>query len=395
MRFLIALVVLAPLAADPVGAQRERESRAPRVCEECSQDSALRVMQRQRIRNRDQLERVTRLARELSGVRHALDDSRDLSSADRQRLEWRARRLESQLASLGMRLGFEASDQVLRDMGPAMADAKRALAKAMAEVGVVAHALTPEGMQFPGWIGITLDAPCSVEARDGDVFWRFLEQPKIVSVDPSSPAERAGLRQGDVLLAYDGQDVRREIAMKRLLRPGRTVRVRVRSQRDNEVRDVPVTVAPVRELARRDWGPRAVVVRTPKPPRSPRAPDEPWTVVAPDPASPAVIAVPAPTPAPFVAIHRVNGLAGAQVETISPSLGEAIGVERGVLVISVARGVPADEAGLIDGDVIVRADGQDVHSVHELRRVVAEKHRRAVKLDVARKGKVRRVTLRW
>ena len=394
MRFLVALVVLAPLAADPAGAQSERESRPRRACEECSQDSVLRVMQRQRIRNRDQLERVNRLARELDGVRHALDDGRDLSRTDRQRLELRARRLESQLASLGMRIGFEASDQVLRDMGPAMAEAKRAIANAMGEVSVAARAMTPEGMQFPGWIGITLDAPCTVEARDGEVFWRFLEQPRIVSVDPSSPAERAGIRQGDVLLAYDGQDVRREIAMKRLLRPGRTVRVRVRAQRDNEVRDLPVTVAPVRELARRDWGPRAVVVRPVKP-RSPQAPDEPWTVIKPDPVSPPVIAVPAPTPAPFVAIHRVNGLAGAQVETISPSLGEAIGVERGILVISVARGVLADEAGLIDGDVILRADGHDVHSVHELRRVVAEKHGRAVKLDVARKGKVRQVTLRW
>jgi hypothetical protein len=36
-----------------------------------------------------------------------------------------------------------------------------------------------------------------------------------------------------------------------------------------------------------------------------------------------------------------------------------------------------------------------VRSVYELRRLVAGNDGRAVKLDVARKGKVRRVMLRW
>jgi serine protease Do len=84
------------------------------------------------------------------------------------------------------------------------------------------------------------------------------------------------------------------------------------------------------------------------------------------------------------------------METITPGLGETIGVERGVLVISVPRGVPAQESGLVDGDVILKADGRDVRSVLELRRLVAAGNDgRAVKLDVARKGKVRQVTLRW
>jgi serine protease Do len=83
------------------------------------------------------------------------------------------------------------------------------------------------------------------------------------------------------------------------------------------------------------------------------------------------------------------------METISPGLGEAIGVERGVLVLSVIPGVPAHESGLVDGDVILRANGRDVRSVHELRRLVAGNDRRAVTLDVARKGKVRQVTLHW
>jgi S1-C subfamily serine protease len=64
-------------------------------------------------------------------------------------------------------------------------------------------------------------------------------------------------------------------------------------------------------------------------------------------------------------------------------------------VPSVPPCVPAHEAGLVDGDVIVRADGRAVHSVHELSRVLASAGGRAVRLDVSRKGTVRQVTLRW
>ena len=277
-----------------------------------------------------------------------------------------------------------------------MIEAQRAMAAAMAEAGAGAvEAMTAERVRFPGWIGITLDAPCTVEARGGDVYWRFLSQPEIVSVDPSSPAERAGIRQGDVLLAYDGQDVRREIAMNRLLRPGRTVRVRVRVRRDKEVRDVPVTVAPMREVAwRREWAPR-VAVTPPTRVRTPRSASAPWAVIAPEPGHPAAVTRPAPAPAPVISIARFSGVAGAHVETITPGLGETIGVERGILVISVPPGVPAAESGLVDGDVILKADGREVRTVLELRRLVAGSDGRAVKLDVARKGKVRLVMLRW
>jgi membrane-associated protease RseP (regulator of RpoE activity) len=395
MRHLVALVVLASLACDSVGAQSgagDSRSRA-RTCEECSRDSMVRVMHKYRMQHRDDAERLTRLARELSLVRSALDNDREMSALRRQRLQLRAGRLESELASVGASLGLAAAGRALEGIRPAMVEARRAMA-AMAEAGVAAGGMTPEGIRFPGWIGITLDAPCTVHARGDNVYWRFFDHPKIVSVDPSSPAERAGIRQGDVLLAYDGQDVRREIAMNRLLQPGRMVRVRVRVERDNEVRDVPVKVAAVRDLARRAWAPGAITVR-PSRPRSPRASPEPWAVIVPEPAMAPTMGVPMLTPAPGIMVAGYNGLAGAQMETISRGLGEAIGVERGVLVISVAPGVPAYESGLVDGDVILKADGRDVRSVHELRRLIASTDGRAVKLDVARKGKVRQVTLRW
>jgi hypothetical protein len=398
MKPFVALVALTALACDPAGAQSGAgESRSrEKACDECAQDTAQRVTYKRRIRHRDDVAHLSRLAGELADVRRSLHDDRELSAAQRRRLQHRASRLESDLAGVSARLGLDAAGHILREMRPAMIEAQRAMTAAMAEAGAgAAEAMTAERVPFPGWIGITLDAPCTVEARGGDVYWRFLSQPEIVSVDPSSPAERAGIRRGDVLLAYDGQDVRREIAMNRLLRPGRTVRVRVRVRRDKEVRDVPVTVAPMREVAwRREWAP-SVAVTPPTRVRTPRPASAPWAVIAAEPGHPAGVARPAPAPAPVISIARFSGVAGAHVETITPGLGETIGVERGILVISVPPGVPAAESGLVDGDVILKADGREVRTVLELRRLVAGSDGRAVKLDVARKGKVRPVTLRW
>lgn len=396
MRHVLLGATLIALAPGPLMAQSTSSARGRAdACEDCRKESTHRVIQKQRIIRRDNIERLAKLAHELSAVRQRLDSDHELSATQRRSLQLRARRIESQLGAIGAQLGLEVSGEVLKGIQPALAEARHAMEAAAAEASVTAvRAMAAEPMRLRGWIGIALDGPCTVEARDGEFFWRFHELPRIVSVDPRSPADQAGIRQGDVLLAYDGQDVRREIAMSRLLRPGRTVRVRVRTGRDNEIREIPVKVAPAPDIAQGGWTPAPNVFRAPSPRRErerrpnvyvfpPGAPDQPGVGMA---GSRAVTTF---------RMARVNGLAGAHVETITRGLGEAIGVERGVLVLSVAPGVPAYESGLVDGDVILKADDHDVSTVHELARAVAGAEGRAVRLEVARKGKVREVTLRW
>jgi len=66
----------------------------------------------------------------------------------------------------------------------------------------------------------------------------------VVSITPSGPAEHAGLRLGDVLLAIDGQSVSGQNALRTFLGPDRIgSTIEVRLMREGAVRTVNMTVA--------------------------------------------------------------------------------------------------------------------------------------------------------
>jgi len=69
-----------------------------------------------------------------------------------------------------------------------------------------------------------------------------------------------------------------------------------------------------------------------------------------------------------------RGFLGANLADVTPALAANLDlpVERGVAVVSVAEGSPADEAGLQDGDIILRMAGQDVDNSGELLQVLAQ-----------------------
>jgi S1-C subfamily serine protease len=233
---------------------------------------------------------------------------------------------------------------------------------------------------------------------------RFLSYPEISSVDPSSPAQRAGLAPGDTLLAYDGQDVRgAEISMTRLLRPNSKVVIRVR--RDGRIKELPVIVAEAPSSIKRrrgeefrDAGQSSFFYTT-----------SPEVVFIPPPAAPrpyfpSVAPSMPPTPAPFgVMLPRSPdfppmGVAGAQLVTISDGLKKSLGLQSGVLVATVPRGTPADESGLKEGDVIVRVERQPVRTVVQVWQIVtraAEDGEREVDLDLIRLKQARTLKLRW
>jgi serine protease Do len=73
--------------------------------------------------------------------------------------------------------------------------------------------------------------------------------------------------------------------------------------------------------------------------------------------------------------HVTWGWLGVAVQSITPSIARSLGPDPdhpiGALVASVTPDSPAQKAGLKPGDVIIKADGRNIETVHDLPRLVA------------------------
>jgi S1-C subfamily serine protease len=386
---LVSLTLALAANAAPLRAQRNDPKRAPRAS---SSDS---------------------LEQQLRRLKSAVDSlgnqfyNEDLSAAERRRVGTELDRIITQYRVRSVRLAQLAAENQARSfvqvqVGPITSAAAAASNMANALTESIAREATPRG-----WIGIVLSG-AATEARveRGEMILHYFSYPVIASVDPSSPAQRAGLAPNDTLLAYNGRDVRdADISMTRLLRPNAKVVVRVR--RDARVHEFPVIVAetPARIRQRRDdemhdtrttWA----LTGPPSAPVFPRAPTPPPAVVGVPrtPRGPMSVGVTAPLPPlPPIFSFITNGIAGAQMVTVTEGLGRTLGLQSGVLVANAPAGSPAAESGLRDGDVIVKVEGQLVRNVAELRDLIAravENGDRSVELETVRERRTLRVTLR-
>jgi C-terminal processing protease CtpA/Prc len=322
---------------------------------------------------RQQLElRLDSLRRELEGM--------GLDAPDRRALSRELRVIISSLADLTQ------LDPQMRTRVPSMIGQNlRSMSEALAHTEVFAGPRLRSGATLqPGWIGLNIEAPHTrMVVRNDSAYIRYFGYPEIVSVEPNSPAERVGMTRGDQIIAYDGADLRnREINLTRLLQPSRRITVTIR--RDGEERQFPIVVTkpPPQVITRRqltlpggalDSMPDGVMLRA-----APRLRGGGSTVLF-DPMDPEKAPV-----------------AGAKLTEIrNDELGHIFGVSSGVLVTEVFSD-PARSSGLRGGDVIVTADGQDLASVAQLRRIVARHNGdRAVDLEIVRQKRTRQLTLRW
>ncbi|MFG6455594.1 PDZ domain-containing protein [Pelomonas nitida] len=108
-------------------------------------------------------------------------------------------------------------------------------------VGVTLIATGSAAFASDGWLGLR----SSIEAS-GSIFDRKIEKVLIESTTSGSPAERAGLKQGDTILAIYGREVRgakaSELAQQLQLQAGQQVTLTVRrGSDDNEARQIVIT----------------------------------------------------------------------------------------------------------------------------------------------------------
>ncbi len=254
-------------------------------------------------------------------------------------------------------------------------------------------------------MGVNLSAAATTSSgTDGQIYWNFASYPKVESVEPGSPAERAGLLAGDVLLALDANDLREAVVpITRLLVPGKRLDVRVRREGELKTFTLVVDERPVRGIVfEKRPGAQAQVVEgeyvevlPALPARVPRAP----APAAPPAQTPTAMLPPlAPMP-PMIfewQEHESLPLAGANLVPIKGDLREYFGVDRGALITQVGAGTPAARAGLKGGDVIVSAGGTRVRTPHDVQMALEKaSDERAMIVELVRKKERRRATLRW
>jgi S1-C subfamily serine protease len=151
----------------------------------------------------------------------------------------------------------------------------------------------------------------------------------LTDIYPGGPAERAGLKRGDVVLQLEGREVSDGDALRfRVATHPVGSTVQVKAWRDGRER-----VAPV-----------------------------------------ALIAPPETPPRDTTPLRGNHPLSGATVANLSPALVEELGlregVPRGVVVVGVRRGSTAQMVRLNTGDVLLRINDREVHTVEDVRKIV-------------------------
>ena len=248
-----------------------------------------------------------------------------------------------------------------------------------------------------GWVGVVFSASATLTRDDdGNVVLRFLDYPSVESVEPGSPAERGGIQGGDLILSMAGEDLRnREVIFSSLLRPGNRIPFKVR--RGVETKMLMVTVQPrpddfttpcpwVDESIAAAFAPlqMSITITSNDGPATPPTP--PVTALAPMPPLP---------PMGFATSLSTVTFAGAQLILMTGDLAEALGADRGLLVVTAGRGSPAEQSGLRTGDVLIKVDGRSLTSPLVFLQAIEQSEKREVRLQLLRKKKQVATTLRW
>lgn len=178
---------------------------------------------------------------------------------------------------------------------------------------------------------------------------------EVTTVDQDAPAGKAGVKEHDVILDFNGQRVEGEESLRRMLREtpaGRTVTLGI--SRDGQPQQLKVTLGDRAKLAQ-----TRVYTRGGVAPKVITIPEIQFNM--PD------IEIPQ-----FETVIRSSVGAGMMIDNLTPQLGEFFGVKggEGVLVRSVEKGSAAETAGLKAGDVITKVNNEQISDRTDLRRAL-------------------------
>lgn len=189
---------------------------------------------------------------------------------------------------------------------------------------------------------------------------------EVAGVEQGSPAESAGIKQGDVLLNYNGENVLGVQQFVRLVQEtpqGR--KVRIQFWRDGKTQSTTITTGAPK--SRFEMPPNFVGFAVANPELGNLfIPDIPKTLMVWD-----------------------NLLFGIECEPLDSQLAQFFGVKRGVLVRSVERGSAAEKAGMKAGDVLTAIGDRTIATPRDMSSYVRSEHQpgKAVSVSLLRDHK--------
>lgn len=232
--------------------------------------------------------------------------------------------------------------------------AKLGLILVVAALVLVGTATTRTGRSADAWLGIYTQ---TVDADLAKAFDLAVEHGAIVNeVVDDSPADDAGLRDGDVIVAIDGSKIHDTDDLLDLIDdsdPGDEIVLTI--DRDGKQKQISVELG--KERGRKShggWGRLFGHGGSHRVPAPPALPDVPEVY--------------------SLSFGGSRSFLGVSLTDLSDQLGDFFGVEdgRGALITEVEDDSPADEAGLEAGDVIVAIGDEEVDDYDDVVEIIAE-----------------------
>ncbi len=200
-----------------------------------------------------------------------------------------------------------------------------------------------------GWLGVSIQEVTSDLAEEFGV--KDLKGALVSGVMKGSPAEKAGIKQGDVLLVFNGKEVEDTGHLRNMVSQtpvGTKVKVKLLRQK----KDVELEVT---------------IVELPKKMGEAAAEDETGG-----------------------SQEESNALSGITVRELTPDLAKRFGIggeESGVVVIKIDAGSKAFEAGIRPGDIILQINQKDIATIEDFKKAASRiKSKDRTLLLVRRKG---------